>query len=152
MYRKPLEISLFLLQNRPRLKYITPLMEVTRLVEMCKGESISKIEDYTTDVLKKANELFSYDSLNLYLFKLELQEDLYIVTKNGKKILEKRLSISYTDGFEFNLVSRKIRTKILLRPSLKVQLMNTVCKASEVMSMSKNIGKEVGLEVRLIQP
>ena len=148
MYLRPLESILFL-QVRPRLKYLVPIDELYKLIKSYEKKT-SKQETllYVKKIIHETNNIFSQDMFEFLLINEELNSGLYVITTQGKKILKRKLEVSYTDGKEFKLLSTNLREEEVLR-EIKEEIISTEQVATEVMNISKELSKNLSLNIHI---
>lgn len=151
----PLEVSPIALDIRPRLRHSIGLRELLNFVRLHGFDERyqPKIEEYSMVIMNQGNELFLGDMYSFISFQLGFQDGKYKVTLKGKEIVGKRLNISYGDGFEFKAATKDLqRMNAIQSRALKEKILTAGDRAADVMNISQNIGKEIGVDVRLAPP
>lgn len=149
MYLKPIE-TIPINWNRPRLKYLVPLEELLKLLKLYKdGNQRVKentLKKYTEKTIDKADKVFTGDLLDFYLLLTEYNTGFYKITENSKKLLSKRLNISYADCLEFNFFLTNLKNEKILEK--EKEIVPAEEKAFEVIILTKEISNTFNLEIR----
>jgi hypothetical protein len=149
--QKPLEIASIFYNNRPRIRCAAPLFELLRLVHMYRRdhERYSTIEECTKVTVDRIGAIFSNDILELSQLDYELKKGIYKITMHGRIQIKGRLNTVYSDGKDFKFVSSELKV-VNIPPlrELRSKITETEEEAVVAMFTSKEVGKEIGVEVR----
>ena len=149
MYLKPIE-SIPINWNRPRLKYLVPLEELIKLLHFYKKGncklSENVIKRYTKATINEADSIFAKDILDFCLLLYEYNSGFYVITKNSKKALSKRLNVSYNDGIEFNFFLKIFKDEKILKE--EPRFIQTEEKTLEVIFLTKEISETFDIEIQ----
>ena len=147
---KPLESVPIFLEPRLRLHRRVPVVETLEFVRRFKDDDHAhpRIKYFVAKMTGKVNLFFSKDIFQLSILKWHLWTGEYKVTVRSRTMLRDRLCSTYTDGIEYRTVADNLRG-IEIKPilDLEPEIVKSQETAFEAQILSKQIGKETGIEV-----
>jgi len=148
--RKPIEASPFFIKLRPRLFHQVPVLETLKFIEMFSDnyDFYPRIKYFVKRVTEGAQRFFIDEIYELSLLKRFLDFGRYKITSRGRIIMRTRLHLTYEDGVKYNIAANMIREfKIKPIRDLEPKIIESQSTASAAKSLSRKIGKEIGIKI-----
>jgi len=128
------------------------VLETLEFVEMFKNDELfyPQIERFAWDMARGARSVFTMDVNQLSVLKWQLEAGTYKISTRGRTILCDRLFSVYSDGVEYRIATRFLRD-VKIEPIIdsKLAILKSEKAASEAKFISKEIGRETGIEVTM---